>query len=232
MSPLRLAAPLVLAGVLLAASACGGKAQPDAAPPAATTTAPPLAGGGTPTSTPATSKTTATTGSAGSSADWPSPADCISYDPAGLTTRYEAGIWTVNYGAIEVIKVHGDPSSNTGQKALALAQHYQRHCFLGRGVSYDDSKGEYIFDYWRDPSGRNPAIADQADDCSPYNKNNLTADDMGNGDGWRVKDHDHVLALFFTQSDANKGKLVLSKYSQICFIGDGTDGQDQVSYFL
>jgi hypothetical protein len=147
-----------------------------------------------------------------------------------LTSHYEAGIWTVTYGSVEVIRVHGGPSDDTGQKALALAQHYKRHCFIGRGKLYQD-RGGYVFDYWRDPSGQNPPIPGQENDCSPYNGNNLTVEDMGGGEGWRVKDHDHVLQLFYDEADARAGKLVLSKYNQICTIGDGSNDQDVVTYF-
>jgi len=48
---------------------------------------------------------------------------------------------------------------------------------------------------------------------------------MGGNEGWRVKDHDHVLHLFFTEQDARAGQLVLSKYAKVCLIGD-------ISYFL
>ena len=82
-----------------------------------------------------------------------------------------------------------------------------------------------MFDYWRDPSGQNPTIPDQADDCSPYDRTNLTVEDMGGTEGWRVKDHDHVLHVFYTEQDARAGQQVLSKYAQVCFIGD-------ISYFL
>ena len=48
---------------------------------------------------------------------------------------------------------------------------------------------------------------------------------MGDGHGWRVKDHDHVLHEFDNETDARNGALVLAKYSQICQIGslDTTD---------
>ncbi len=78
----------------------------------------------------------------------------------------------------------------------------------------------------------NTTIPDQEEDCSPYDRNNLTVEDMGNGYGWRVKDHDHVLHLFDNESDARNGKLVLAKYSQICSIGFTDDGREVVSYSL
>jgi hypothetical protein len=229
MPPIRLAAPLVLAGILLAATGCGGsKPAPQVIGPAPNATTgqptPTAPAGGSPASP---ARTTGNT----SSSDWPSPEDCISYNPSNLTTHYENGIWTVASGSVLVIRVHGQQTDGTGDKALALAQHYKRHCYIGRNNPRPDP-GPYSFDYWRDSSGQNPTIPGQEDDCSSYNRNNLTVEDMGGSDGWRVKDHDHVLQLFDNGNDARNGKLVLSKYSQECTIGDPSDDQDIVTYFL
>ena len=210
MSPLRLVVPLVVAAALL--TGCGGKQAATSGAPTPDQTAPPPA-----TTTTSAVKQSPTAISGGG--DWPAPEDCVSYDPTALTTHYEAGFWTVGDGSVEVARVEGGPSDNTGQKVLAVAQHYKRHCFLGRGRMYDDT-GNYVFDYWRDASGQNPAIPDQDNDCSPYDRTNLTVEDMGGNEGWRVKDHDHVLQLFFTEQDARAGLLVLAKYTKICLIGD------------
>jgi hypothetical protein len=129
--------------------------------------------------------------------------------------------------------VYGQQGDNTGDKVLALAKRYRKHCYIGRSNTRVDERGNYIFDYWRDPSGMKPTIPDQEEDCSAYDRHNLRADDMGGGYGWRVKDDDHVLHLFDNESDAKKGKTVLAKYSQICHIGDPGDlGRDVISYSL
>jgi hypothetical protein len=221
-----LVVPAAIACVLVASAGCA-KASNTAG--SATTTPPviTLSGAASPSTTPA--KTTTTT----AAPSWPTPEDCISYHPNSLTVHYEAGLFAVNDGSTEVMLVHGGPTENTGDKALALAQRYTKHCFLGRNNTREE-KNSYIFDYWRNASGMTPTIADQDQDCSDYNRNNLTVEDMGDGNGWRVKDHDHVLHLFDKESDARNGKLVLSKYHQICFIGtfDDNQGQDAISYFL
>ena len=231
----RLAAPLAIAAIaaiLLFAAGCGGKSGPDAGGPApATTTGQPApTGTGQPSRSggpaPTTTKTTTS-----STSDWPSPEDCVSYNPSTLTVHYEAGIYAINSGSTEVVRVHGGPTDTTGQKALAVAQRYKRHCYIGRNNTRPE-QGQYVMDYWRDSSGQNPTIPGQDDDCSPYNRNNLTVEDMGGGDGWRVKDHDHVLHLFDNQKDALNGKLVIAKYSQACTISDGSDAQINVSYWL
>jgi hypothetical protein len=171
-------------------------------------------------------------GNSGGDPGWPSPEDCITYNPDNLTVTFQAGFYQVTSGNIEVIQVPDQFGGDTGQKALALAQRYHRHCFIGRGNTRPDQP-TYVFDYWRDASGRTPTIADQDQDCSTYNPHNLTVEDMGDGDGWRVKDHDHVLQLFDNGTDARNGKLVLARYSTICFIGvpDG-DSQDLISYLM
>jgi len=224
----------VLAAVLFVAAGCGGKSSSDAAGPGPAATTGQPSGTTQPPKSDAPPTTGRTTTTSSTTSDWPNPEDCISYNPSTLTTAFSSGVYTVSSGSVAVIRVHGQQGDNTGQKALALAQHYKRHCFIGRNNPRPDP-GPYSMDYWRDSSGQNPTIPDQDNDCSPYNRNNLTVEDMGGGDGWRVKDHDHVLHLFDNETDARNGKLVLSKYDQICFIGnppDSNQGQDQVSYEL
>jgi hypothetical protein len=101
-------------------------------------------------------------------------------------------------------------------------------CFLGKGNTREESN-QYVFEYWRDPSGNNPSIPDE--NCGNYDKGNLTVENMGGGDGWRVLDHNNPLQLFNNESDARNGKLVLAKYSKICHIGDQDDNGVYVSYF-
>lgn len=163
---------------------------------------------------------------------WPSPEDCVSYNPGAVTVKFEAGAYSVTDGSKVVLRVYGQQGDSTGQQALALAQRYSRHCYIGRNNNRGEDRNEYIFDYWRDSSGRASSIVDLEEICSNYNKNNLTVEDMGDGYGWRVKDHDHVLHLFDNESDARNGKLVLAKSSQICSIGDNDDGQDVATFAL
>lgn len=173
-------------------------------------------------------------GSGGQASDWPSPEDCVAYNPNNLTKKYEAGIWTINDGNTQVMRLHGGPSENVGDKGLALAKRFKSHCFIGRNNQREE-KYSYIFDYWRNSSGINTTIPDQEEDCSQYERGNISVDEMGD-DAYRVKDHDHVLHGFDTKTDAEKGKVVLAKYNQICFIGNSDDndtqGQELVNYML
>ncbi len=157
----------------------------------------------------------------------------MSYNPSNLTVSFETDTYVVRDGNNPILRASGQNGDSVGQQALALAQRYRKHCFLGRGNVRTD-KNSYIFDYWRSPSGLTPTIPGQEDLCSTYDNHNLTAEDMGGGDGWRVKDHDHVLQLFDNGPDARSGKLVLTKYTQICFVGDSGVGDDPelVSYMV
>lgn len=159
--------------------------------------------------------------------DWPTPSDCISYNPEHLTVSFDNGAYVVTDGSHEVIKVAGQTGDTIGQQALALAQRYRKHCFIGRGNNRENHYS-FVFDYWRDLSGQTPAIPGQDDNCSGYNRHNLTVEDMGGGDGWRVKDHDHVLHLFDNGNDARNGSLVLQKYGRYCQIGGGGDDNSPV----
>jgi len=223
------AAPLAVVLVLAAGAGCASK---DDGNPVI------ISGGGTPT--PGASSTTTqsspkpvTTTSSKPPAppSWPTPEDCVSYNPNNLTVHYEAGIYQIADGGTVVARIAGGPGENTGDKGLALAQRYTKHCYIGRTNNREDHN-DFVFDYWRNPSGATPPIADQEDDCSSYDRNNLTVEDMGGGDGWRVKDHDHVLHLFDNGDDARNGKLVLVKYNQICYLGSGDENFEQVNYGL
>jgi hypothetical protein len=215
--------------VLMIGAGCGAKSDSGAPAPAATAVL------STPTQTPvetATPPPTTTTKATAAAAQWPTPEDCVSYNPNNVTVHYEAGVYQVSDGSKVIMRLAGGPGDTIGDKGAALAKHYRRHCFIGRANTRED-KNLYVFDYWRDASGLTSTIPGQEDDCSAYNKNNLTVEDMGSGNGWRVKDHDHVLQLFDRESEARNGRLVLAKYGQICVFGSSDDpNTDVISYLL
>jgi hypothetical protein len=232
MRRISLSTPLIIVCVLAASAGCGSKATPQGAgglvgANAPTTTATSTStGGSTTTAAPTATKTTKTTQP---TSDWPPHPNCITYNPNTLAVTSASGMYTISDGNRVVMVLHGQ-SDTVGKQGLALAQRYGRHCFLGQANTRED-KNQYIFDYWRDPTGKTPEITDEDDLCSAYNKHNLTVEDMGEGNGWRVKDHDHVLHLFDSSADAHNGDLVLSKYGQICSIGDNDNGYDAVNFF-
>jgi hypothetical protein len=228
MRRLPIATSVVVLGLLGFTTGCGSTNGPgDPTPGASTVTAVTTPG----TVVTPTGATTANTGGAQSS-DWPSPEDCVAYNPNNLTKKYEAGIWTINDGTTQVMLLHGGPTENLGDKGLALAKRFAAHCYIGRD-NHRAEKYSYIFDYWRNPTGVNTTIPDEEDGCSSYDRNNISVDAM-DADAFRVKDHDHVLHGFDTKADANNGKLVLARYGQICFLGNAdynaTMGEELVNY--
>ncbi|GAA1602378.1 hypothetical protein ACFQY4_30035 [Catellatospora bangladeshensis] len=219
---------LIAACVLAAGTACGGKGgDPVTAPPTFSSVMSPSAAPAT-SAAPSPARTSARPSPAAPS--WPSPADCVSYNPNNLTVHYEAGIHEVRDGSKVVARLHGGPGEQIGEQGLALAQRYKRHCFIGRGNGREDENA-YVFDYWRDSSGKRTTIPGEDEACSSYDRGNLQVNDMGSGHGWRVKDDDHVLHVFDDESDARDGRLVLAKYGKICSLGSPPDDdQDYVTY--
>jgi hypothetical protein len=217
-----IAIPLALV-LAVGATACGTPAPASTDPPDTGVLGPSETPSGDPATTPPADPGSGgtTTAAPPPAAQWPSPLDCISYNPNALTKVYAAGVHAIKQGQTELIRVYGGPSDTVGDKALALAKRYTQVCFIGRN-NYMDEKEAYIFEYWRNPSGNNSPIPDSEDDCSNYDKNNLQVNDMGGGYGWRVKDDDHVLQIFETEVDAKNGKIVLAKYNQICYVQSET----------
>jgi hypothetical protein len=182
----------------------------------------------TATANPGATASPAKASSAPPAAVWPTPENCVSYNPANVTSFYEAGIYMIRDGSKDLLRLHGESGGTLGQQGVALAKRYKKLCFLGRNNTREENN-MYVFEYWRDPSGSNPSIPEE--NCGNYDKNNLTVENMGGGDGWRVLDHNNPLQLFDNESDARNGKLVLSKYSKICRIGDPDDNGVVVTYF-
>src|SRR5215475_6604532 len=144
----KIATPALI-GVLVLTAACGAKSTPTGSgvlqPVSGTSAATPPTGAttATPNSTPTSKQTTSTS-------DWPANPDCVSYNPNNLTVDGSgaSGTFIISDGNTVVIRVHGQ-TDDIGKEALALAQRYKRHCFIGRNNTRDE-KGNYIFDYWRD----------------------------------------------------------------------------------
>lgn len=231
MNPLRVAAPLAL--ICLIAAGCGGESGDNAGdtPQFATSVEPTAPTATTGAEAPADPTKAPPPPPPKPASGWPSPEDCTTHNPATVTKHYEAGIHVIKDGSHVLMRFEGGPEDIVGTQALALAQRFRKHCFIGRDNNRED-RNQYIFDYWRDASGMKPAIPDLDEICSDYDRGNLTVEDMGGGHGWRVKDHDHVLHLFDNESDARKGEQVLSKYSRICTIGQGDEDQDFITFFL
>lgn len=219
---MTLAAPLAVIFILATGASCDSTSDNAGPAPEISSVISPTAAA---TSVNATPPPAATSAAAQS---WPTPEDCISYNPGNVTVFYEAGLHIVRDGTKELMRFSGDPGDIVGKQGLALAKRYKKLCYLGKRNNREDNN-EYIFEYWRDASGNNASIPDE--NCSNYNNNNLTVENMGSGHGWRVKDHDNPLQHFDNESDARNGQLVIGKYRKICRIGDPDDNGVVISYF-
>jgi hypothetical protein len=222
MRALILIAPLTVAAVLL--TGCVSKTSDSA-----TQATPSAATALSPSAEPATSPVTAASSKPPAAPSWPTPEDCVTYNPASVSVSFAGGLYTVTDGSVVVMRVSGQTGDDVGDIALALAKHYAKHCYLGR-TNNREEKNSFIFDYWRAPVSGAAPITNVEESCSPYDRHNLTVEDMGDGNGWRVKDHDHVLGLFDNQTDARNGKLVLGKYSTMCSIGYGDPDPEVVTF--
>jgi hypothetical protein len=223
MRRLLIAAPLVAACLLATGASCDSEPASNANP------APEFSTVVTDSPAPAVSTAAPKPGnSTPPAASWPSPEDCVSYNPATVTNNYAAGIHQVSAGTTMLLRFMGGPEEMHGTQGVNVAKRYRKLCFLGKNNGREE-KGEYVFEYWRDASGSTPAVPDES--CSNYDRNNLTVENMGSGQGWRVKDHDNPLQLFDNEADARNGKLVLAKYGKICYLGRGDDGEGKVTYF-
>src|SRR5215467_13294130 len=183
MSRTKTVLPAVACLIALTAG-CSGPSKPTGSG-ALGTQQPSTAPSGTPSVTPSTTSTPTPKPPATTHTPKPSNGDCLSYNPDNLTVEGTAasGTFLVKDGSTVVIRVHGQ-DDQVGQAALALAQRYRQHCFIGRNNTMDP-KGDFIFDYWRSPSGQTlPIPGDDDRWCSEYNNANLTVEDMGEGQGW------------------------------------------------
>jgi hypothetical protein len=166
--------------------------------------------------------------SGGGGSQWPSPENCINYEPStAQIAPNNYGGYSVWAGGQELVRLYDNGDDNAQAKVLALVNRYRTVCFVGRG----NDRLEFVFEYWKNPSGNNSPIPGSEDDCSTYDRTRLQVDDTG--DGWRVKNDDNVLQLFATQHEAENGRIVLAKYDRICRIHtESFDEEDraQITY--
>jgi hypothetical protein len=248
MTPIRRTRLIGIAGLLAAlalfGTACAtGKQQPDAG-----TTQP---GGGagqfgsvpvtttTPVATATTAPTTAApTASAGGGPgtiilrppiiilnpafQWPSPQDCITYDPSTVTSSYNSSqaLWQILAGSDALLAFKTSLDANQG---LALAKEYSQQCFVGRN---DRAAPGDVMTYWLSPVSGAPTIP--SPDCIAYDPSQLSV--AASGSRWLLKTSSESIESFVSQADANNAKLVMSHYNQHCYIGRDYSGVDRAGY--
>jgi hypothetical protein len=190
----------------------------------------------TPTPAPTVAPTTAPPGGSGGGVivvdpglllPWPSPADCVSHNPATSTVVYNssAAVWQVVDGGHAMMAFKRDVDAQDG---LKLAKAYKTECWIGRSNTRTN-RYQYIMSYWTDPVLPAPAIA--SPDCLSHNPSNLTVVDLGSL-GWRIDDGSEAIQLFDTKADADKGVLVMKHYNRHCYVGRGYGGSDRLQYII
>ncbi len=156
---------------------------------------------------------------------WPSPADCVSHNPATVTKSYEAGLWRVVDGSHSLMSFK---QSSDADQGLALAKAFKKHCFIGRGNGKPEPY-RYIMDYWLDPVTGAAPVSNP--DCVSYNPNNLTVNDLG-ATGWRIEDGSHYIILLATKADAENAVKVMKHYNRSCYVGRSYTGADRLEYIV
>ena len=157
---------------------------------------------------------------------WPSPADCISHDPATATINYVPAtqVWQVRTSTSTPLAFKREVDAKDG---LALVKAYKKHCFIGRNNTRPD-RARYIMDYWMDPVQPSPAIA--SPDCYPYKASDLNIAPE-TASGWLLKRGDSGSITYFdTKADAEKAIMVMKHFNQGCYIGRGYTGSDRLNY--
>jgi hypothetical protein len=156
---------------------------------------------------------------------WPSPADCVTHNPATVAKQYAAGLWLVVDGSHSLMAFK---QSSDADQGLALAKAFKKHCFIGRGNGKPEPY-RYIMDYWLEPV--NGAAPVPNPDCVSHNPNNLTVHDLGDT-GWRVQDGSHYIIILATKADAEDAVKVMKHYNRTCFVGRSYSGADRLEYIV
>jgi hypothetical protein len=160
---------------------------------------------------------------------WPSPPDCIMYDPAsaGIVTLLAIAPATPTYqvksGSTVLLSFK---RLIDAQEGLKVVKSYKQHCWIGRGNSRPNPES-YILHYWLSPVQGSPAIANP--DCFSHTSAGLLIEDLG-ASGWRLRHNNELIALFDTKADAQDAVLVFKHFNQHCYLGRGYTGSDRQKY--
>jgi hypothetical protein len=159
---------------------------------------------------------------------WPSPADCVSYDPttAAITVQFAIAPATPTYhiksGSTTVLSFK---RMEDAQEGLKVVKAYKQHCWVGRGNSMPTPEA-YTMDYWLSPVS-SPTIA--SPDCFPHTASELAVKDNGNGT-WTVRTNSELISSFDTKAQAQDAILVMKHYNRHCYLGRGYSGTDRQKY--
>ncbi len=231
----RILLPLAALVAGLALTACGGDPAPTANPTDdtagsgvlgtadATMPAPTASGDGGGSEGGSSGGGSSGGGSSGGTAD----EDCVTYDSQVLISRYAAGVHVIlpDHGS-ELIRVYGGPADEVGSKALAVARLFNTVCYIGRGNSFDSP--EFVYEYWREPSGATASPLLYGDDCVSYSPRDLRVKSLGAGRGYRVTDGTHDLQHFATEADARLGRTAIGLQDLLCYVRTTTPAAAEI----
>jgi hypothetical protein len=145
--------------------------------------------------------------------------DCLPYNVSALTIVRRIG-WTLTDGRSQMAGVGNQPD---GENALALAQRYSSHCFIGRHASTRPNvpRGphrDYIIDYWKGSTGKTTTISPET--CTSYAPARLAASDKGSK-GWIVSDGAALTLTLDNERDASAALALARQFTARCTIGSG-----------
>ena len=150
------ATSLAVMCVLAASAGCGSASGSNGSGALTTVPTTPVTGATTP---PATTKapTTATpTTKKPPASSWPTPEDCVSYNPDNVTVPLGLGggqtSFTVKDGNTTVMHLYGQ-SDDVAKQGLG-SPGATGNTATSAGTTTASAKGDYIFDYWRNPTGQ------------------------------------------------------------------------------
>ncbi len=160
---------------------------------------------------------------------WPSPPDCIAYDPltVAIVTQFavfpETPTYHIKWGSTVILSFKRLVDA---QEGLKVVKSYKEHCFIGRGNSRPNPES-YTLHYWKSPVADSPAIDNP--DCFAHTSAGLLIEDLG-ATGWRLRHGNSLIAVFDTKADAQDAVLVFKHFNRHCYLGRGYTGSDRLKY--
>src|SRR5687768_12068068 len=112
MRRMTLAAPLAVVFIMAAGASCDSKSDNAGQQP------PEFSSVATATATPGAASSPAKPATTPAAPAWPTPENCVTYNPGNVTKFYEAGIHMIRDGSKEVLRLTGGPGDIVGEQGL------------------------------------------------------------------------------------------------------------------
>jgi hypothetical protein len=155
--------------------------------------------------------------------------DCLPFNPALLKIDKSFGRWLLSAGSERMLMLD---TERDARDALALAQRYGMHCFIGRHASTRPGQprrlpADYRLTYWKFPTGARTTIT--AESCRTYDPSRLTMSNRG-AVGWQVSDGSRLTLKLDNREDAESALRLAKQYSAHCVIGHDDPNPASASY--